>query len=68
MTLEEIKKGIEYLEDVKDDFAEAHCHEDFLCRSFVEFVSEGNFDKDELVEIAKELLKSLDIDFNRHCA
>lgn len=68
MTLEEIKKGIEYLEDVKDDFEEAHCHEDFLYRSFVEFISEGNFDKEELIEMAKELLKSKDIDFARWCA
>ena len=66
MTLEEAKERVANLERIKSDDEAAHSAEDTLYIDFVYHVAEkGN---DELSQIAKEILKSISIDFARWCA
>lgn len=68
MNLEYIKQSLKDLEEIRGDDEIAHSVEDSMYQDFVEFISKGDFDKSELIEMAKELLKSQDINFSRWCA
>jgi UDP-N-acetyl-D-mannosaminuronate dehydrogenase len=66
MTLEEIKEKLKYIKKISGDYENAHSYEDALMRQFIAHVA-GVADA-ELAEMAKEVLKSSDINFSRYCA
>jgi hypothetical protein len=66
MNLAEAVKRVQQVEAIKGDDERAHSMEDRLYFDFVYHVSEyGNI---KLREIAKEILKTKDIRFDRWCA
>lgn len=79
MNLNYIKEKIAEIESIKDDDERAHIKEDELYGEFVKFVSDIKPDTDEnsarrflelldLIDMAKEILKTNDIRFARWCA
>ena len=63
MKLQDIKDNLNYLNDIKDDNESAHGFEDSMYVAFVQYIADEY--KGELAKMAKELLKSHDIDFAR---
>ena len=67
MNVDKIKSRVIEIRDISRDDERAHIFEDNLFHDFVVCIAEGNFEGD-IKEGAKEVLKSLDIDFARWCA
>ena len=67
MSIDEIKKNLDYIEGIKDDDECAHSAEDALKDSFIAYIATLK-EQPELQEKAKEILKVNDIDFCRWCA
>lgn len=65
MDLKYIKLRLDNIEKSKGDYESAHGLEDNLYQKFVEHVSTTDGD---LGVMAKEILKSKEIDFPRYCA
>lgn len=62
MTLKEIKRRIIEIEKISDDDEQAHYQEDCLYWDFIKHVART---KGEFQEMAKEILKTQEIDFTR---
>lgn len=65
MTTEDIRKRIAEIKDHIGDPETAHGLEDDLYYDVLEYISKG---KSRIAELARETLKSDDIDFERWCA
>lgn len=65
MTFLEIKQRVREIEEMASDDEAAHSAEDSLRHDFIVLVAKGT---GNLAEMAKEVLKTSDIDFNRWCA
>lgn len=63
LTIDDIKKHVDYISLIKYDNEEAHAVEDTLYEEFITFVSIHA--KGKLKEMAKEVLKTKDIKFDR---
>ena len=63
MNLDEIKKLVFEIENIKLDDENAHFLEDYLKNKFIIFVANSN--NTELSNLAKEVLKVNDIEFSR---
>jgi hypothetical protein len=63
MTLEEIKERLQYIESISDDDEAAHGREDDLYEEFIRYVADNA--PEPLSELAREVLKSKDITFER---
>lgn len=63
MNLQDIQKRVQEIKDISGDDEVAHAMEDDLYVAFVKFVSENG--SPELSEMAKEVLKTENIDFAR---
>ncbi len=61
--IEEIKRGAAENECDED----LHIAEDRLMIAFITCCAQGVYEKDEYIEIAKIILLSGDVDFNRWC-
>lgn len=69
LTVELAKKEVQYIDSIKYDDEVAHSREDDLYSLFIECVSENMYETiEEMQQIAKEILKTNDIDFARWCA
>lgn len=74
MNINYIKEKIAEIESIKGDAERAHSKEDELYGEFVKYVSDFNPYPDNdfyllnLIEMAKEILKTNDIRFPRWCA
>ncbi len=66
MTLEDVKKEVADIERVMGDDEMAHSYEDALHESFIHHIADS--DLGELSEMAKEVLKTSDLNFARWCA
>jgi len=66
MTLEGIRKAVKQIEDCAEDFEVAHGLEDTLHLTFIDHVA--NCNNHTLSEMAKEVLKTEKIKFERFCA
>lgn len=65
MNVDEVKLAVQKINDMRDDDEAAHGNEDDLHRSVLRAIAEGS---PVAQELAKEALKTLDIDFSRWCA
>lgn len=67
MTKEDVKVALEKIEKyAQDDNEMAHINQDYLFENFVKAIRDGKYEtKDEIVEIATEVCKVIDIDFER---
>ncbi len=65
MKLEDIKKSIEEIKTEAGDDEMQHGLEDALYVAFIRFISES---KSPYKDMAKEILKTEDLDFSRWCA
>lgn len=63
MTLDEIKKAVQHIEDIAGDNESAHGEEDSLRAAFIAYVAETA--DGELAEMSREVLKTDDINFAR---
>ena len=68
MTLEEIKKRVEYIREIKGDDESAHSHEDKLYEDFIRFCETPGDALANVPLMAQEVLKTKEIDFARWCA
>ena len=71
MTLDDVKKAVVHIEEIKGDDESAHSHEDELHQAVLKEIASLNPHDDlsvDAIEMAKEALKTLDIDFSRWCA
>lgn len=66
MQLEEIRELVNRIRLIKDNSKSAHLLEDFIYLSFVRFISTSDKVSVEIQGIAKEVLKTRDIDFPRY--
>lgn len=66
MKLEDVKKAVAEIEAMKGDDESAHNAEDALYGAFVQHVADTA--GGELAVMAREVLKTADIDFSRWCA
>ena len=66
MNLDDVKKSLADIEAMKDDDESAHNAEDALYASFIQHVADTA--GGDLAEMAREVLKTADIDFTRWCA
>jgi hypothetical protein len=66
MKIEDVKKCVAAIEAMKDDDESAHDAEAALYASFIQHVAETA--GGELAEMAREVLKTSDIEFARWCA
>lgn len=62
MKLEDIKKAVKEIEEIKEDDEAAHMEQDDLYRSIIKAIAEG---KTVTPEMAQEALKVEEIDFSR---
>jgi hypothetical protein len=67
MTLEEIRKRVQQIEDVVWDNEKAHGLEDDLYLDFIRFVEKMTTD-DTIGNLAAEVLKAADVEFSRWTA
>lgn len=66
MKIEEVKERLLRIENLSDDNEEAHGEEDELFYDFVEAIIDGKYkSKQQIIDIATELYKVRDIDFER---
>lgn len=65
MEKKDILKAIEDIKNSADDDESAHCLEDTLRESFIEYIATR---KDALGEKARLILSTNEIDFSRWCA
>lgn len=66
MKLQEVKERITKIENCKADDEMAHVYEDDLFYDFVEAVKDGKYKtRKQIIEVATELFKVRDIDFER---
>lgn len=63
MTLADIKNRVEYIREISGDDEAAHSEEDTLQRLFIAYIAE--FGPSELSDMAKEVLTTETIDFER---
>lgn len=69
MDIKEVKLRIAKIENISGDDEVAHSMEDKLFHEFVESIIQGEYKSwDEIIDVAKELYKVRDIDFERWCA
>ncbi len=66
MNLEEIKTAVEKIKAMGGDDEAMHASEDGLHVRFIEFIAEQG--PPDLQEMAKEILKTEEMPFSRHCA
>lgn len=67
MNIEQIKETIAQINEIKSDYEAAHSMEDELFQDVLRAIA--NFDdEDDPRELAREALKSLDLDFARYMA
>jgi hypothetical protein len=67
MNMAEIKEEVARIDAMKgDDDESAHSAEDVLRENFIAYIAENG--PAELAEMAREILKTRDIDFARWCA
>ena len=66
MDINEIKQRVQRIEQAKCDYECAHSMEDQLMQDFIKHVAAKGSPK--LKEMAREVLKTEDIDFPRYCA
>lgn len=66
MNIDYIKHCVETIKSAQGDCEFAHGMEDELRKQFIQHVADGDFG--ELSVMAKEVLKTLDLDFPRYCA
>ncbi len=66
MDLAYIKGKVNYIDLIKRDYEVAHGEEDKLYEDFIHYISQS--DNKEMAEMAKEVLKTCDIEFPRYCA
>jgi len=72
MTVAEIRDRVATIDRMKGDDEAAHCFEDDLYYDFVDYVASRSASEletrvPELIEMAQELRKVRDIDFERWC-
>jgi hypothetical protein len=65
--IKSIRDRIAQIEKVKDDFERAHSEEDSLHQDVLRAISRGR-DPAKMRQLAREALKSTEIDFFRFCA
>ncbi len=65
MTIEDVKKRIAAIREVKGDYEKAHSREDELWCDVLRAISKG---ADNAQELAQEVLKSRRIQFARACS
>lgn len=63
MNIEYIKSCVKNVEKRKNDNEIAHKLEDRLCNEYITYIAESGIEK--ISEMAKEVLKTKDIDFSR---
>ena len=68
LTKELALKAIKEIENISSDYENAHEKEDDLYYWFIYCASQGWYDKDEVIEIAKILETTSDIEFGRWTA
>lgn len=66
MDINEIKRRVQRIEQAKSDYECAHEMEDQLMQYFIKHVAENA--PRGLARMAREVLKTEDIDFPRYCA
>ena len=66
MNIEYIKSRVMDIDKSKDDDELAHALEDRLRNEYITYIAESGIE--EISEMAKEVLKTKDIDFARWCA
>lgn len=66
MNVEECKKRVDFIREIAWDDESAHGNEDQLHHDFIQHIANSEYG--ELSEMAKEILKTDDIDFERWCA
>lgn len=66
MTLDKVTNAVCRIEEIKDDYEAAHAAEDKLRSDFIRYVAESG--PEELSNMAREILKTDEIEFPRHCA
>lgn len=66
MTLQQVKQRLAEIERLKDDDETAHILEDNLFYSFVNSIQQGKYKTmQEVVEVANEVMKVKEIEFER---
>lgn len=69
LTVDIAKKEVQFIDSIKLDDEAAHSIEDDLYSLFIECVSENMYETiEEMQQVAKEILKTKDIEFARWCA
>ena len=63
MNIDEIKKRVAEIDAIKDDPEKAHISERALMDDFIKHIADNG--PADLAEMAKEVLKTWDIDFHR---
>ncbi len=66
MTLDEVANAVRRIDEIKDDYEAAHAAEDKLRADFIWYVAESC--PEEMSNMAREILKTDEIEFPRHCA
>ena len=66
MDIEKIKEKVAYIDSIKNDDEAAHSIEDQLRHDFILYIA--NFGPKDLSEMAREILKTEEIDFRKWCA
>ena len=66
MTIDDIKTELEHIKKIASDDESAHSLEDQLHKRFIQFIA-GTADEN-LAKMAREVLKSSKIQFERWCA
>jgi len=66
MTIQDIEKNIEHLKQISGDDEAAHSYEDSMREGFLEFVATSTIEP--YAGMARLLLTTNNIDFNRWCA
>ena len=65
MTIEEVRQAVQAVKDKSDDAEVAHGAEDALHQNVLDEIANGN---PNAVELAREALKTIDLNFARWCA
>ena len=65
MNLQDVEQRLQVLDAMKEDDESAHGFEDQMYEDFVQFIADGKFNKLTVILMAKELLKSKEIEFGR---
>ena len=68
MTLDDLKKNIEHLKSIAHDDECAHGFEDQIREQVLDLIANGTLTRDEMIEFARIVLTTSEIDFARWCA